>query len=256
MKRPLIDTRLEFNEKKHKYYLKNRACNGDEQLGRTPRRKTELTPVTLFVKGFFPPFDEKKIAKGVAYSRRRSGVDPKCTMRKVIAEWKAIAAEGTSIHKQIEQFFNTFGNITEIDDRALKGLDKLAFAIEKDFNPWKRYPELRVYSESWKLAGTIDLLEIDEFGNFIIVDWKTNRTLRFVGNDIKDGPLKGLKECNFDQYQLQLSVYAAILEKEYGLTCKGLYVVHLTPECATVHPVSYRKDYVERMVESCQNKNQ
>jgi hypothetical protein len=253
-KRPLNDTRLIFNEKKHEYYLKSKIGNGDQQLGRTPRGKTILTPVTTFVKSFFRPFNEKEIAVRVAMGRKYSGVDPKCTMRKVLSEWKAIAADGTKVHKEIEEILQGNPKSDSVDLRTVRGIDALYSNIEKDFKPLRRYPELRVYSEAWKIAGTIDLLLIDELGRFVIVDWKTNRTLRFEGDPITDGPIKGLMECNFDVYQLQLSTYAALLEREYGLQCNGLFVVHLTNDSTKVIPVDYKKSIVTKMVESWQNK--
>ena len=65
-----------------------------------------------------------------------------------------------------------------------------------------------------RVAGTVDVLAIDRQGRLHIYDFKTHRAGSFTKNDAID---KG--------YDRQLSMYAAFLEKEYGLPVASINII-------------------------------
>ena len=65
-----------------------------------------------------------------------------------------------------------------------------------------------------RVAGTLDVLAIDKYGQLYIYDFKTHRTEEFdKGVAINKG------------YDRQLSMYAEFLEKEYGLHVAGISII-------------------------------
>jgi hypothetical protein len=114
------------------------------------------------------------------------------------------------------------------------------------------FAEKRVYSYEHRISGTIDVLAVNDAGEFWIIDWKTNKdpllfesgyfkkvwdtgrkkkikTSEFVKkNDRMLPPLSHLHEAKGTLYTLQLSLYAYICEL-WGLKCKGLVLTHIRP---------------------------
>jgi ATP-dependent exoDNAse (exonuclease V) beta subunit len=225
-KRPLIDPLLKFDEAKHTY-----------KVGRK-----KLVSVTQFIKQFFLPFNEKEIAKRVAYSRRAKG--EKITAKQIIAEWHKTAEDGTLVHKEIEDYITGEKDLLEVaNQKSLSGINYY-HSLRTTYPGALFYPEVRIYSEKYGLAGTIDLLIITMDGA-VIVDWKTNKKLEGGGRATK---FNGVAEDKLSLYSLQLSTYAHILEEEYGYPCKKLILAHLNEETTTVIPVTYFKSVVMEMI--------
>ncbi len=228
--RPLQDKNLKFNAKNHTYKIGT----------------TELRSVTAWLKEFFAPFDEKTVSQFVARNRQAKG--EKITAAQVRKEWKKIAEEGTAVHKDIELFIR--GKTDELDLQNVRSLAGTA-AYKRLCNTYpeaRPTPELRIYSEGLRLAGTIDLLLLNPDGTAIIVDWKTNRKLSGDGKLTKHPAVAGLIDANLVRYQLQLSIYAYILEREHGIKVKKLVIVHLTETEAKEIVVENLRDIVEQMV--------
>ena len=63
-------------------------------------------------------------------------------------------------------------------------------------------------------------------------------------------PLNDLEDCNYNHYQLQLSLYAYILQKlnpEFNI--RSLKIVHIARDGKqTVYELKYLKDDIERML--------
>jgi len=92
------------------------------------------------------------------------------------------------------------------------------------------YTELRLWSEHYQLAGHADLPIVEK--PFIdIYDYKTNKKLEFdnykhptKGHQMLKGSLKHLKDCNGIHYNLQLSLYAKLMEMAYGLEPRHIQI--------------------------------
>lgn len=115
-------------------------------------------------------------------------------------------------------------------------------------NGYKIYAEIGGFLINYLLSGTIDLLIIRD-DQFVIGDWKTNRGgLIFESgyfkkdksqnpNQMTDvwipqnknllAPVNNLPSCNGSIYQLQVSLYAAMVEIILGIPNKGLWLAHI-----------------------------
>lgn len=90
--------------------------------------------------------------------------------------------------------------------------------------PGITYPELICYSHKYKIAGQADVITITDSGKVIVRDFKTSKTIHtepsaFYNRDLKrkvvehfNSPISHLPYFNLNEYALQLSGYAYILE--------------------------------------------
>lgn len=115
-------------------------------------------------------------------------------------------------------------------------------------NGYKIYAEIGGFLIDYLLSGTIDVLCIRD-DQFVIGDWKTNRGgLKFEAgyykkdknqnphqltdnwvtkNDVLLPPVHNLPDCNGSIYNLQLSVYAFMVEVILGIPNAGLWLCHI-----------------------------
>ena len=90
-----------------------------------------------------------------------------------------------------------------------------------------------VYDSDNKLAGSIDMLFINENGNLEIYDWKRSKEVSKSNNWGKfscHSQLEHLPDTNYWHYSLQLNIYKFILEKNYGKKVESMYLVVLHPD--------------------------
>ena len=80
------------------------------------------------------------------------------------------------------------------------------------------------------LAGSIDLVSINEDGTLSIWDWKRSKDIKKT-NIYESGypPLDHLPNTNYWKYSMQLNIYKYILESKYDVTVKTLNLVILHP---------------------------
>lgn len=115
-------------------------------------------------------------------------------------------------------------------------------------NGYKIYSEIGGFLIDYLISGTIDVLCIRD-DQFVIGDWKTNRGgLKFEAgyykkdkkqqphqetdiwipkNDFLLPPVNHLYDCNGSLYNLQLSLYAYIVETILGIPNAGLWLCHI-----------------------------
>lgn len=113
---------------------------------------------------------------------------------------------------------------------------------------YKIYAEIGAFLIDYLLSGTIDVLCIRD-DQFVIGDWKTNRGgLKFEAGyyrkdrtqkpnqltdewvtkkDVLLPPVNHLPHCNGSIYNLQLSVYAFMVETILGIPNAGLWLCHI-----------------------------
>jgi hypothetical protein len=233
----LTDT-INFNSKKHSY-TKGRGKN-----------KIEFTGVTSFVKKFFPPFDEDKASQLSFYKRRRE--DPSITPSKIRKEWKATRDNGTAVHKEIHEYINGTRDLTNDNNPRSVAAYNFYDSLLSKYSSCEVHPEQVVYSEELKIAGTVDLVVDLGDNTLILVDWKTNAQIRQEAykGETGLGVCSDLPNTNYSHYTLQLSLYAYILERDYGYTVDKLYLVHLMEDRFEPYRIQYRKDKILEMVNS------
>ncbi len=115
-------------------------------------------------------------------------------------------------------------------------------------NGYKIYSEIGAFLIDYLISGTIDVLCIRD-DKFVIGDWKTNRGgLQFDSGYYKKDksvkphqltdefvykkesllpPLTNLPNCNGSIYNLQLSMYAYMVESILGIPNAGLWLCHI-----------------------------
>jgi len=170
--------------------------------------------VTTVIDEYTQEFDSDSISRKVA---ERDGLP----QDEVLAKW-AVARDyscvlGTEMHLYIETFLmhnRKIETITGIEDRII------------EFHKfWGKYSEIleivdsevMVYDEESQVAGTIDCIARNKkSGEYIILDWKTNKEIKESNRwQNMNSPFGHLEDCNFNHYSLQISVYCEILKKAF-----------------------------------------
>ena len=123
------------------------------------------------------------------------------------------------------------------------------------------YPEFLIQWESedktLRIAGISDLVILKD-NELYIIDWKTSKTIdkkSYYNKQTKQSvkmkyPLNALDDCNFNVYQLQLSLYAWMIKQaKPDIVVKGLTIVQLLDDGGEVsYPCEYLEHEVERMI--------
>jgi len=123
----------------------------------------------------------------------------------------------------------------------------------KDLEP-VFFPEDIIYNKDIGIAGQIDLLteRLDiQTGEVTcdLIDWKTNKKIsprNYEGLPCFE-PLQDFESSTLLKYQLQLSLYAYMLELQ-GKNIGRLIIVHLTETGAKEIEVDYKKDLIEGLL--------
>lgn len=176
------------------------------------------TSVGEFLKHFTPEFPKGLIAEQVA---RKNGVQP----NEVIAEWDLNADiscdYGHAIHKSVEYWirYGKFPKAPHLKDAAEK------FAAKHDRRTIE--PEIIVFNDKYRLAGTIDQLVILAKKRCRLMDVKTNGDLYDKPRGVFLPPIQNLPHTKINKYRLQLSTYKKLLELK-GWTVEGIEIEHWT----------------------------
>ena len=137
------------------------------------------------------PFEKDKIAAKQAAKTGESTED-------IIAQWDSAAPYGTSVHKQMEDYFLRKDSETDLIEPYLPILEKW-----RKFD-YKFHPEVILCIRELRIAGTADMLVERDDDTWSILDWKTNKRIRkqgFFGKTM-ERPLWHLPDCNFIHYSL------------------------------------------------------
>ena len=210
------DAAISFDEGPHIYTI-----NGD----------SSFTSVTTWNHSHFKEFDADLIIDKMMKSKKwpNSKYFGK-TKEEIKAGWKknALSAStaGTKLHYDIECFYNQCHNN---NDSVEYGYFMNFYKQYSDLKPFRT--EWMIWDEALKLAGSIDMVFEDLDGSLLIYDWKRCKEIKKFNNyDSAITPcIEHLPDSNFWHYSLQLNTYKAIIEKNYGRTVSGLYLVCLHP---------------------------
>jgi ATP-dependent exoDNAse (exonuclease V) beta subunit len=197
-----------FNEEKHTYT----NDKTDEQY----------ISVTTLLGKYKTPFDKDKHSLRVA---EREGVTQEMVLEMWQKENKRATDRGTKIHKLMENYVS-FGEKSNDYDWLYKSYDKvISYSIER-FK--KIYSENLLHNDEYKIAGTADLI-YDHGDYFTIGDFKTNKKFNYTSdfNEHFKAPIDHLLYCEFNNYALQMSLYAYMYELNSGKKCKKIVVFYL-----------------------------
>ncbi len=191
---------LTFDSENHRYYLKG----------------GELVSVTKKISNYFP-FNVDKVSKYIADLNLTS-------QEEVLKEWDIIREEGSYFHDLVDKYFKK-GRLKKEELKLIRPV--LDFLEEYNFSV--EASEARVFSEKYKIAGTVDLIARDESGKLFLIDWKTNRKVIDKNSFFENAsiPFNEFPNNKFFVYSLQTSCYALILEEEYGIDIYDNRIVHI-----------------------------
>ncbi len=203
----------------------------------------EWTSVTSILKKFKEPFDSERIASKSANNKKGKWYG--LTSKEIQDIWKREADRACSLgnfyHDQRE------ADILECETMDRYGITLPVISPMEDENSVKVapnqkliegiYPEHLCYLRSAGICGQSDLVEIVN-GYVHITDYKTNKEIKKQSFINWEGvskkmlkPLSHLDDCNYNHYNLQLSIYMYIILKHNPKLKPGNIVIsHVTFE--------------------------
>jgi ATP-dependent exoDNAse (exonuclease V) beta subunit len=240
------DTRISFEPISHTYQIQ---MPGDKV-------ETFISATTIIHK-YFPEFDADKIIEKMmkSYTWKKSPYYGK-TVDEIKQQWEdnrnSAAAKGTQVHDWIENYY-----LGEFQPPCKEAEESKSFQnfleFHKDYG-WMPYrTEWRVFTEDFRVAGSIDIIfEGSEPGKIKVFDWKNSKEIK-MENRYEKGfePLQHLPNCNFYHYSLQLNLYKWILEHHYGQQVEemGLIIVHENNPTYLKYEVKDMQKEIQMMLE-------
>ncbi len=252
------DACIEFFEDGHKYKI---------QLSATDDGTAKYTSVTTWIHTHFEKFDSDAIISKMMNGKRWNPENKYwgMTREQIKAMWNkngnASSGAGTEMHYQIECFMNmdvpeneqpTHGELldyythcvnarTRIKTNMIQPIlknksEEWSFFLEfvKDNAQLKPYrTEWLIFDEQVRLAGSIDMVYQNDDGTLSIYDWKRckNITPEHDYNKVSTNLLLNhIPDTNFWHYTLQLNTYKKILERNYNVLIRDLFLVQLHPD--------------------------
>ena len=211
-----LDKHITFDEKPHIYTI-----NGD----------SNYKSVTSWNHSHFEKFNADNIIKKMMNSRnwensKYFGMSKNNIKFKWEKEGKEASEAGTKMHYDIECFYNKI-NVSN-DSTEFKYF--LNFHNDnKNLKPYRT--EWMIYDKELKLAGSIDMIFINDDGSLSICDWKRSKEIRKTNKwqSSTTECINHLEDCNFNHYSLQLNTYKYILENNYDEVISDMYLLCLHP---------------------------
>ena len=181
-----------------------------------------LISVSRMISLYKPPFDPGgHITRAVA---NREGKTPK----EVKDGWEKMKNDasdmGHDFHSQAESYIKT-GVISEGTYKdVVEQFSKISF-------PGPLKSEIMLFSPTYKLAGTCDVLSMIDDKNLELSDFKTNKRIRLKSKYKTKllHPLDHYDECEINNYAVQLNLYKFMLE-EHGFKVHKITLYHINPE--------------------------
>ena len=212
---------------------------------RNPFTNEKYISTTTLISKFKKPFDVEKISKRVAEKEGVSQQEIKEKWEKINTDSKAY---GSMIHGVLEQF-NSDKIVTEGYEDMIDAYRSLGVINDDD----KLLAEEKLYNHTYKLAGTADIIRIEEKGGFSIFDFKTNKKFNLYNtySEYLLSPISHLSACEYTTYALQLSLYAFMYQSMTGKNVNQLGVIYFSKEKEnfTYYPTPYLKCEVLNMLD-------
>jgi ATP-dependent exoDNAse (exonuclease V) beta subunit len=218
------DSRIAFDEPTHKYTIDGNS---------------DYISVTTWIHSHFKNFEPDTIISKMMASRNWANSKYYGKTREEIKDgWEILrndaAKAGTKLHFDIECFYN---NVL-IENTTKEYFQFKDFVKDYPFEPYRT--EWTVFDEELKIAGSIDMTFISPDGSLMIYDWKRSKGIikntSFETYSITDC-INHLPDTNYWHYALQLNMYKALLERNYGMKITKLCLVCLYPEQTTYNVI-------------------
>lgn len=177
--------------------------------------------------------------------------------KKILKQWSdngsRKATKGTLYHQTMEKKDIETGEFTNPDTNNIlpvnfkehhDGYDNSSYESLENLKPGL-YPELLIFNKEFGILGQADRVIIEDNGDVYVRDYKTSDKIPFnsyKGEKKLMYPIDNLEDCKGVKYQLQLSIYAYMLELS-GYNIKKLYIDHFNTEIE----VDYLRDEVKKL---------
>ena len=167
-----------------------------------PHTEEQYISCTQLISKFKKPFDLEKISKRVA---AKEGV----SQEEIKERWKKINSAsktyGSKIHSVLEDY-NSAKIVTDGYEDLICAYKKLSIIADDD----ALLVEEKLHDHMYKLAGTADIIRLEDKGGFSVFDLKTNKKFNLFNqySEYLLHPLSHLTACEYTTYALQLSLYA------------------------------------------------
>jgi len=216
---------------------------------------SDYISVTTWVHSFFRKFDADNVIDKMMKSN--NWVNNKYYNKskdEIKQEWENnrddAARKGTQLHFEIEKFYN---KLEEHDTEYELDISSCEVKYFKNFYYDNIHlaayrTEWMIYDKELKIAGSIDMVFKELDGTLSIYDWKRSKEIikepKFNEYSI-DSEINYIPDTNYWHYALQLNVYKALLEKNYGVKISELFLVRLHPNSDNyekIHVVNLQED--------------
>ena len=229
-------TKLYYNDEQHKYWTD--TCD-------------KFTSVTAIIDKFFSEFEIDRISE--AYAKKHN-----MTKEEVLKLWDTErikgCALGTNVHDYCECYLK--------GQQPPKAINRKAASMMKNITPvltmlLKNYNilgcEKILFSEKYKVAGTVDLLvQHKKTKQIKIIDWKTNKKIVTYNCFNKYGysPIKHLDDTNYVHYALQTSMYKYLLIHEgyYSDVTIDTSICHIKSMGIKVYKTKYYEEEIQNIL--------
>ncbi len=225
-----------MNKIRLKLQEKNRIINFEEDTHTYSLNGKKFMSVTELINLYVPEFDPSgEITERCAKKNNISVQEQKEAWEKIKVD---AGLKGSQIHKICELM--TWGI-------PLKDEINMIRPFLNNINPVAT--EQIVYSQEYGVAGTIDLISLDD-GHLILYDYKTTKKEiseeeNFYTTMLE--PLEVLPNTNYVKYSLQMSLYRYLFEG-WGFKISGLKLVHIKEDKFEIILIPYLKDEVIKIL--------
>lgn len=232
-----------------------RATNNHQYI-HLERPKIDLVSLSKVLDYFEHEFNAEEISYYIAKGRSMTGLDNeiKKIQQGLLFEWEqkrnTSLERGNMIHRNIE---NQFRHGSTLDPEWQKFCSRLYNETMGSGENVVVKMEQELWDEDYNICGTTDKLVIPSSrakvlkGNYS--DTKTNEKINTTGDKYLKPPLDFLIQCEYTRYCLQLSGYAYMGEKSFGIKPGTLYIEFVRGPYDEIEkiPMPYMKYEVELM---------
>ena len=230
------DVEIRFEDEGHRYYLLNKQA-GEWDLCTKANGFVSSTGIgaALF------PFNAQAAARNI-FRGKNFATSPYKDLKSpqdILACWNERARQGTYFHESVcEKFYNNLP--IDHGDPEIKDLVPKFNKFAEDHTHLEPYrTEWLVFDISVRVSGSIDMIFKEPCGNLSIYDWKkVDHILEPDGSEPKKykrifkkdqhkrrTPNDLQKKSKLVKYSLQLGVYKWILEHNYDVKIKDLFLI-------------------------------
>lgn len=185
----------------------------------------EYASVSGVLSSFKKPFDK-------VYWAEKKAKEYGTSVDEVLTMWDdhrdASCYRGKNYHKIMEDFLLT--GIREPDNDTL--YDSVSANLNLLGESKAIHAERLLYTHTYKIAGTADVIIDHPFNQFSVMDFKTNKQFRYHSKygEYLLAPVDHLQACEFNNYTLQLSLYAYMYSELSGRKLRAMSINFLDDE--------------------------